>query len=191
MTEPIELFTQIQPLIEKTVDDKIDQFANDKQFSVADVPAHTHTGTDSNRVSYNSLTNKTRYILYRIVSPTTDTSIANTVGGNFVMPFQGYVTSVGATVDTAGTTGTTTVDINLTTIAPAATSSILLTKITIDSTENSSRTAATPSVLDSSKVNFSTGDIFTFDVDAVSTTPAKGLTIFMNVVEMTPKYDFF
>ena len=102
------------------------------------------------------------------------------------MPFQGYVTSVGATVDTAGTTGTTTVDINLTTIAPAATSSILLTKITIDSTENSSRTAATPSVLDSSKVNFSTGDIFTFDVDAVSTTPAKGLTIFMNVVEMTP-----
>jgi len=180
MTEPLDAYTNIQPLVQNEINQAMDAFSRLKEYSVADVPAHTHTGTDSNRVSYNNLTNRTRYIVYRLVSPDEDTAVANIVGGDFVMPFQGYITSVGATVDTAGTTNTTTVDVN------KNGTTIMLTKITIDSTEKTSRTAATASVIDSSKVNFVVGDIFTFDVDAVSSTPAKGLTVFMNVTETTP-----
>lgn len=112
-----------------------------------------------------------RYILYRVLAPTTTEATGTTVGGDLVMPFTGTLTSVGATVDTAGTTGTTQLDIN------KNTTTILSTKITIDSTEKTSRTAATPSVI--SVPTFVTGDIFTFDVDTVQTTPALGLTFFL------------
>lgn len=113
----------------------------------------------------------TRYILYRVLAPTSTDAVGTTVGGDLVMPFTGTLTSVGATVDTAGTTGTTQFDIN------KNTTTILSTKITIDSTEKTSRTAATPPVISVS--TFTTGDILTFDIDTVQTTPALGLTFFL------------
>ena len=48
-------------------------------------------------------------------------------------------------------------------------------KITIDSTEKSSRTAATAPGITTSAV--AVGDILTFDIDAIQTTAALGLTI--------------
>lgn len=126
---------------------------------------------------YRFLNHRTRYVLYRILDPTTNNATGTTIGGDFVMPFGGTIEEVGATVDTAGTTGTLTVDIN------KNTNTIISTKITVDSAEKTSRTAATPYVL--SVRGFNKGDIFTFDVDAVHTTPAKGITIFMRVFELT------
>lgn len=156
----------------------IEAYATSNQYQVSKIPAHQHTGADSLRVDYQSLTNKTRFVLYRIVPPTTDTTVANVVGGDFVMPFAGFVTSVGATVDTAGVTGTTTIDINKNAVT------ILKTKITIDSAEKTSRTAATPSIVDATVRTFEVGDIFTFDVDTISTTAAKGLTVFIDVTQI-------
>lgn len=155
----------------------IKQYASDNQFGVSMIPAHTHSGADSLHVNYNNLDNKTRFMMYRILNPTVSTSVGNVVGGDWVAPFTGYITDVGATVDTAGTTGTTTIDIN------KNGSSIMTTKITIDSAEKTSRTAATPSVINGTMQSFQLGDIFTFDVDAINTTPAKGLTVFMNLVQ--------
>ncbi|TXG77194.1 hypothetical protein E6Q11_03175 [Candidatus Dojkabacteria bacterium] len=175
--EPLDVYSQIQPLVKNEINNALNDFADERQFDVAKIPAHTHTGVDSNKVSYGNLVNRTRYILYRIIIPTTDTAVANGVGGDFVMPFSGYITSVGATVDTAGTTNTTTIDLN------KNGTSVLLTKITIDSTEKTSRTATTQPVLNSASVTFQTGDIFTWDIDAVSTTPAKGCTPFINVIQ--------
>lgn len=155
----------------------IGNYAKENQYNVSMIPAHVHNGADSLRVDFSSLANKTRFVLYRIVPPTTDTTVANIVGGDFVMPFAGFVTEVGATVDTAGTTGLTTVDIN------KNGSTILKTKVTIDSSEKTSRTAVTPSTVDATVQAFSIGDIFTFDVDVINTTPAKGLTVFIDITQ--------
>jgi len=52
-------------------------------------------------------------------------------------------------------------------------------KITVDSAEKTSRTAATAPVLTTTAV--AEGDIGTFDIDGIQTTPAKGLVIWLKV----------
>jgi len=131
---------------------------------------HKHSGAD--------LTQKIpqrRYFSLRLVANSTNTAVANVVGGDFSVPFSGYVDSIEATVDTAGTTGTTDVDVNING------SSIMTSKLKIDSTEKTTRTAATRPVIKS--FAFTAGDVFTFDVDAVSTTAAQGLTVHLTLIE--------
>jgi len=81
--------------------------------------------------------------------------------------------AVAACCQTAGTTGT--MDIQIHNVTQAA--DMLSTKITIDSTETDSSTAATPAVIDTSNDDVATGDQLRIDVDAVHTTPAKGLLV--------------
>lgn len=173
MEEPIDIYSKIQPLVLN----EIQNYSSRKQFDVAKIPAHAHTGVDSDTIDFENIENPSRFILRTIVASDTNTTVANAVAGDLVMPFSGYITSIGATVDTAGTTNTTTIDVN------KNGTTIMNTKITIDSAEKTSRTAVTPPVINTSLLTFQTGDIFTFDVDAISTTPAKGLTIFINVIE--------
>jgi len=140
---------------------------------------HTHNGADGTPQldESTSIKNTRRYVILPIVPSTNSNTVTSTIGGDFVMPFDGYVTEVGATVDTAGVTGTMQIDIN------KNGTSILTTKITIDSTKKTSRTATTPAVIDTSMKGFSVGDIFTFDVDTIQTTPAKGLKVFINCIK--------
>lgn len=77
-----------------------------------------------------------------------------------------------ATVATAGTTGTA--DFQLRRVRSGSAVDMLSTKITIDSTETSTTTAATPAVINTSNDDVATGDIIYLDVDAVQTTKAKG-----------------
>jgi hypothetical protein len=116
-----------------------------------------------------------RYLLCRIVGETINTAIANVVGGDVESPVVGVITEVGAYVDTAGLTGVSTIDIN------KNGTTILSTKITIDSNEKSSRTAATSPVI--SVTSLGIGDVLTFDIDGISTTAAKGLTVWVAVRE--------
>lgn len=84
------------------------------------------------------------------------------------------ITAVGAYITgTNGTTGTMDIQIRNAT----DTQDILSTKITIDSTEASSRTAATPAVINTSYDDLATGDRIAFDFDAVHTTAALGCTV--------------
>jgi hypothetical protein len=88
--------------------------------------------------------------------------------------FDGYdVVYVHAEVKTAGTTGTT--DIQLRNITQSQ--DILSTKLTIDSGETGSDTAATPAVINLSNDDLSAYDLLAVDVDAKSTTAAKGLIV--------------
>lgn len=80
---------------------------------------------------------------------------------------------VAMTVYTAGTTGTTDVQIRNKTDSV----DMLSTKLTIDSTETDSSTAATPAVIDTTKDDVVTGDVLAIDIDAISTTAAKGLYV--------------
>jgi len=115
-----------------------------------------------------------RIIEYRILDKDTDVEADTGVGGEFRVPFGMTVKSVGAYVDTAGVTGVMTIDIN------EAGTSILSTKITIDTGEKSSETAETPPVI--SDASIAADAILTFDIDGVQTTKAKGLTIWLDVV---------
>jgi hypothetical protein len=84
------------------------------------------------------------------------------------------LTGVNMTVYTAGTTGTTDVQIRNKTDSV----DMLSTKLTIDSGETDTSTAATPAVIDTSKDDVATGDVLCIDVDAVhSGTAAKGLYV--------------
>jgi len=76
---------------------------------------------------------------------------------------------------TAGTTGTMDIQIHNVT----QTADMLSTKITLDSTESGSDTAATPAVIDTSNDDVTVNDMLRIDVDAVQTTAAKGLLVTM------------
>lgn len=80
------------------------------------------------------------------------------------------IVAVGAYNYVAGTTNT--MDIQLRNVTQAA--DILSTKVTIDTTERSSRTAAAPAVINTSEDDLQTGDMLAVDVDAIHTTAAKG-----------------
>jgi len=89
-------------------------------------------------------------------------------------PYNGMnLVEVHAEVITAGTTGTT--DIQIANATQAA--DMLSTKLTIDSGETGSDTAATPAVIDGANDDVATNDMLRVDVDAHSTTAPKGLIL--------------
>jgi len=115
-----------------------------------------------------------RYVILRVVEAETNCAVDTTVGGDFECPITGTITEIGAWNDTAGTTGTMTVDVNLN-----GTTLMTTNKITIDTTEKTSRTAATAAALTTTAI--AAGDLITVDVDAIHTTPAKGLTVRLGI----------
>lgn len=128
--------------------------------------------TNTTRQKINGL----RTVLIRVVDSATNVATGTTIDGDVEIPITGVIASIGAYVDTAGTTGTMTVDVN-----KNGTTLMSSTKITIDSTEKSSRTAATAPVLTTTAIT--AGDIITIDIDAIQTTPAKGLTVRLEIIE--------
>jgi hypothetical protein len=89
-------------------------------------------------------------------------------------PLNGWnLVDVAAACQTAGTTGT--MDIQIHNVTDSV--DMLSTKITIDSGETDSSTAATPPVINTSNDDVATADQLRIDVDAVQTTPAKGLLV--------------
>ncbi len=74
---------------------------------------------------------------------------------------------------TAGTTGTS--DIQIANVTDSV--DILSTKLTIDSAETGSDTAATPAVINTLNDDMATNDLIRIDIDAVSTTAPKGLIL--------------
>lgn len=145
------------------------------QFAVSSTPFHVHNGNDSANVSYTDLINRSRFIVYRIVGPTTANIVATKVGGNFVMPFAGNFTTFAAGVDTAGVTGSMTIDILLNGNSVFTNSQVIT--IATGSTKTSIYNL-------SFKINsFKLGDILTFSVLTIQTTAALGLTMQLRVTE--------
>ena len=85
------------------------------------------------------------------------------------------LTGVAAQLYTAGTTNTH--DFQIRRVRSATPADMLSTKITIDSTEVDTSTAATAAVINTSNDDVATGDLIAVDIDAVSTTPGKGAII--------------
>ena len=104
-----------------------------------------------------------------------DETTALTTGAakaTFRMPFAMTLTAVRASLTTAQTSGSIiTVDIN------EAGASILSTKITIDNTEKTSTTAATPPVI--SDASLADDAEMTIDIDQIGDGTAKGLKVWL------------
>ena len=131
----------------------------------------------------NTFGNKLRYLTFSLIDKDTAVATATSIGGDFTVPFAGTIVQddakphqFAATTDFAGTTSTMTVDVNLNG------STIMTTnKLDIETTEKSSATAATQPDVTTTAV--SAGDVLTFDVDAVHTTPANGLKVYIAIKE--------
>ena len=118
--------------------------------------------------------NDTKYFLIRVLGSTQDCTVIAGLGGDVEIPITGIITEIGAYVDTAGTTGTMTVDVNLN-----GTTLMTTNKITIDSGEKSSMTAGVSPVLTTFAIT--AGNLITVDIDVLHTTPAKGLTVKLGI----------
>jgi len=141
--------------------------------------AETDTGTDTARaVTPDALAGSvhgTRTVQVTCFDYTTDTATGDGKG-YFHIPasMDGMnLTAVHAEVITAGTTGTT--DIEIYNVTDSV--DMLSTTLTIDSGETGSDTAATAAVINTSNDDVATNDLIRIDVDAVSTTAAKGLIV--------------
>lgn len=141
--------------------------------------AETSTGTDATRaVTPDALAGSNlgiRYVQAVVFDFTTDTATGD---GKFYLHIPAALNGmnlveVHAEVITAGTTGTT--DIQIHNVTDAV--DMLSTLLTIDSAETGSDTAATAAVINAANDDVATNDLLRIDVDAVSTTAAKGLIV--------------
>lgn len=143
--------------------------------------AETTTGTDATRaVSPDGLAGSaygTAVVPILVFNDATDCSTGDGAGDIFFrVPsiLNGWdLVGVAACVQTAGTTGTMSIQIHNVT----DTADMLSTALTIDTGETDTATAATPAAINTSADDVATGDQIRIDVDAVHTTPAKGLLV--------------
>ena len=153
-----------------------------KNAATGNAPELSATGSDTNidltltPKGTGIVKGELKRFMVRLVASATDTATGTTIEGDYRISNRAItVKAVGAYVDTAGTTGTMTIDIH-----EAGTTIMTTNKITLDTTEKSSETAATaPAVTDSA---IAADAILTFDVDGVHTTAAKGLTVWVDYV---------
>lgn len=174
----LDQYADLQPFVAKEIQDALNLYDKKETtkflYSNTDgASLHVHNGTDSPVLSYPELINRTRWLMYRIVSPTTSCAVGNVIGGVVRMPFAGHLPSFSAFVDTAGTTGSMTIDFNLNGVAYVA-------NVPIASSALGSSTFTSLY-----GVSFKKGDFFSWDVNSVCTTPALGLTVVLKIIETT------
>lgn len=142
------------------------------------IASEVNTGTDAGRtVSPDALADSyagTKEITFADKFDT-DTAVADGVAYIHIpASLNGMnIVSAHAEVITAGTTSTTDIQIHNVNLA----ADVFSTKLTIDTAETGSDTAATPVVINTSNDALLTNDVLRLDIDAVSTTAAKGLIV--------------
>jgi len=168
------------------MDSELTDIAAVKALSDASI-ADTDTGTSTTAfVTPDGLQGSKRnlrWLSFNLVEAATDCATATNIAGDFVSPIAGVIQQsdttpfyLYATNSTAGTTGTMVVDISI-----GGTSIMTTNKLDFDTTEKTTTTAATPPDLTTTAL--AVGDIITIDIDAVHTTAAKGLTVYLAVLE--------
>lgn len=141
--------------------------------------AEINTGTDNTRaITPDGLAGSNYGIEYyqvALFAPATDATTGDGKAYFHITPkLNGWnLVYVHAFNPTAGTTGTQDIQIHNLTDAQ----DMLSTKITIDSTERGSDTAATAAVINTSFDDVATNDILRIDVDAAQTTAGKGTVV--------------
>ncbi len=177
--------------------------AYQEQYGVSQTPFHTHNSSDSSSIDFTGTTNRTRFIVYRLLAPADAVAVSTLVGGYFSFPFSGGFgvdNSIGgrltnpltptgiiqafATVDTAGTTGSTIIDVLKSTLSGSSRTSVFTGgthALTIPSGFQSSLTNTAQPIFTTN--TFNVGDRISFDVDSVSSSAPLGLTVYLRVTE--------
>jgi hypothetical protein len=133
----------------------------------------TNRGGVNRRVVIGTIS--TAPITFPFTAGQSDPLIVGDGQGMFVVPacMNGMnIVSALAVLRTAGTTGTT--DFQLRRRRAGADVDVLSTKLTVDSAEATSATAAAAAVVNTANDDLATGDLLYLDIDAVSTTPPQG-----------------
>ena len=149
--------------------------------------AEIDTGTDTTRAmpvdQFVASKRNIRWLVFNLVEAATDCAADTNIGGDWVSPIAGTILQsdstpfyLYATNSTAGVTGNMIVDISL-----GGTSIMTTNKLSFDTTEKTTTTAATPP--DVTDTTIAVGDILTIDIDSIHTTAAKGLTLYLAIRE--------
>ena len=149
--------------------------------------AEIDTGTDSSRSmpvdQFVASKRNIRYIAIRLIASDTDVAVDTDIGGDVKVAWSGTILQsdtlkdqLSARTDTAGTTGTMVVDVHLN-----GTTIMDTNKLDLETTEKDTNLATTQPDLSTTAI--SAGDILTFDIDAIHTTAAKGLTVYIAIRE--------
>jgi len=144
--------------------------------------AEINTGTDATKIvpvdQFVASKRNLKHIEIELVAGTTDVAVAASIDGDKRLPtVTGTIVDVGAYVSTAGVTGNMVIDIHL-----AGTTIMTTNKITIATAQKSSEDGgATQPALTTTA--YTANAILTFDVDSIQTTPAKGLTVWLDIRE--------
>jgi len=185
LANPTGTFTEGQALIIRVTDNGTARsIAYGTKFRGTTLPTTTIVGSTSyipliynstddkfDNLSASGITSTIPVVIQLACSDETTALTTGTSKVTFRMPHAMTLTSVRASLNVAGTTsGITTIDIN------EGGTSILSTKLTIDLTEKTSTTAATPSVISDSSL--ADDAEITIDIDAISGgATEKGLKI--------------
>jgi len=141
------------------------------------IPQANLSTTNDHILAYNAVSNELvmrgEQVLITLYASATESALIVGTGQDYIdIPFALTITDVYATVNTAPTGSVCTFDINEGGV------SILSTKLTIDATEVSSKTATTPRVI--SDASLASGARISIDTDGVgSTTPGEGGVIYI------------
>lgn len=87
-----------------------DNNTNQKQFALANIPFHTHTGLDSNKVDYQNLDNKSIVLAFTLFG--TQAATAGNYSVFFTAPYAMTLTSITEVHTVLGTGGACTVGID-------------------------------------------------------------------------------
>jgi hypothetical protein len=141
---------------------------------IANIPKADWNATSGDAEILNKPT-LTPFVEYVIACSNETTALtAGAAKVTFRAPVAFRLTSVSAAVTTASTSGTLIVDIN------NGANSALSTKLSIDATEKTSATAATPAVIDATYRDFSQDAEITIDIDqAVAPSSGAGLKVIL------------
>ncbi len=151
------------------------------------IASEIDTGTDSTRAmpvdQFVASKRNIRLLAFNLVEAATDNATATNIAGDFVSPIAGTVLQsdtapyyIYTTNSTAGTTGTMVVDISF-----GGTTIMGTNKLDTATGQKNSYTSSThPDLTDTT---LAVGDIITIDIDAIHTTAAKGLTVYMAIRE--------
>lgn len=88
--EPLDIYSEIQVFVKNEIDNSIKSYADQAKFNVTQIPAHQHTGVDSNNVNFMDLDEKLFFLPYMIPNSDQTTSY----GVVFIAPWACILKSV-------------------------------------------------------------------------------------------------
>ncbi len=92
-----------QPIEDDVIQHQIDKSSAEDQFGVANIPLHTHNGSDANRIDFKDLQNRLFIITH--ILPGTEPATAGNYNLFFTAPFQMRLQAANLVFSTLGTDG--------------------------------------------------------------------------------------